>query len=146
MAATALQPTTTTPQRYRFAVEQYYQLVEAGILPEDDRVELIDGIIIERPPISPMHAHIVSRLNRITVELTSEEVRVGVQNPIHLGPHSEPQPDLCLSRYLPGQIAHPTPPDIYFVIEVSDTTLAYDRDTKLPLYAAAGIPEPGSST
>ena len=140
MAAIA-PPATLTPQRYRFTVDQYYQLIDAGILSENDRVELIEGEIIKMAAIGPTHSWLVANLTRSLTRQTGDEIRVNVQSPIHLGPHSEPEPDLCLSRYLPGQIAHPTPADIYFVIEVADTTLAYDRDTKLPLYAAAGILE-----
>jgi len=140
MAAIA-PPAALTPQRYRFTVEQYYQLAAAGILTEDDRVELIEGEIIKMAAIGPTHSWLVANLNRSIMRQANDEIRVDVQSPIHLGPHSEPEPDFCLARRIPGHIAHPTPPDIYFVIEVADTTLAYDRDTKLPLYAAAGIPE-----
>jgi Uma2 family endonuclease len=140
MAAPVLEK-TTLPDRYRFTVEQYDQMVAAGILTEHDRVELIDGEIITMAAIGPTHAWLVSRFNRSIMPQVGPDIRVDVQSPIHHGFRSEPEPDLTLSRERPGQIAHPTPADIFFVVEVSDTTLEYDRDTKLPLYAAAGILE-----
>lgn len=141
MAATALPETTITPARYRFTVAQYYQLAEVGILAPDERVELIEGDIIKMAAIGPTHASILDRLTRLAVRQTPPDVRVGVQNPIHIDPRTEPQPDLCLSRYRPSEDAHPIPADIYLVVEIADSTPNYDRDTKLPLYAAAGIAE-----
>jgi Uma2 family endonuclease len=140
MAALALQE-ATAPKRYRFTVEQYYQLAEAGILAPDERVELIEGEIIKMDAIGPTHSWLVDNLTRAVYRQIGDDVRLSAQNPIHLGPRTEPQPDLCLSRYYPERRAHPTPEDIYFVVEVSDTTLDIDRNTKLPLYAAAGILE-----
>jgi Uma2 family endonuclease len=141
MAAPVLQEMATLPRRYRFTSEQFYRLGETGILGEDERVELIEGEIIEMAAIGPTHAWLLSNLLHAVMSQIGPDIRVDVQSPIHLGRRSEPQPDLCLSRRHAGRIAHPTPEDIYFVVEVSDTTLEYDRDTKLPLYAAAGIPE-----
>jgi Uma2 family endonuclease len=140
MAAPVLQE-VTPPKRYRFTVEQYYQMAESGILGPDERVELIEGEIVEMAAIGPTHAWLVANLNRAVFRQFGDDVRLDVQNPIHLGPRTEPQPDLCLSRYYPGRGTHPTPEDIHFVVEVSDSTLDYDRNTKLPLYAAAGIAE-----
>jgi Uma2 family endonuclease len=140
MAAPVLQQ-ATTPQRYRFTVEQYYQLAEAGILAPDERVELIEGEIIRMDAIGPTHSWLVDNLAHAVYRQIGNDVRLGVQNPIHLGPRSEPQPDLCVSRRYLGRRAHPTPEDIHFVVEVSDTTLDLDRNSKLPLYAAAGIAE-----
>jgi Uma2 family endonuclease len=140
MAAPVLQD-VTTPKRYRFTVEQYYQMAEAGILGPDERVELIEGEIVEMAAIGPTHAWLVANLNRAVFRQIGDDVRLDLQNPIHLGPRTEPQPDLCLSRYYPGQSAHPAPEDIHFVVEVSDSTLDYDRNTKPPLYAAVGIAE-----
>jgi Uma2 family endonuclease len=140
MAAPVLQE-VTTPKRYRFTVEQYYQMAESGILGPDERVELIEGEIVEVAAIGPTHAWLVANLTRTLTQRTDDNIRVDVQNPIHLGPRTEPQPDITLSRRHPGRIAHPTPEDILFLIEVADTTLDYDRNTKLPLYAAAGIAE-----
>ncbi len=140
MAAPVFQE-ATAPKRYRFTVEQYYQMSEAGILAPDERVELIEGEIIKMAAIGPTHSWLVDNLTRTVYRQIGDDVRLGVQNPIHLGLRSEPQPDLCVSRYYPGRRAHPTSEDIHCVVEVSDTTLDYDRNTMLPLYAAVGIAE-----
>ena len=132
---------TTTMPRHQFTVAEYEQMVEAGILAEDDRVELIEGEIVRMSPIGARHALCVAVLTQYLVRQVPDDVLVFVQSPIRLPDDSEPQPDLAVIRHgnLGGIL--PTPADVRLVIEVSDTTLAHDRDTKLPLYAAAGIPE-----
>jgi len=127
----------------RFSVEEYHQMVRAGILKEDDRVELIEGEIVEMTPIGPRHAVCVTGLTEHLVRSVGTRAVVWVQNPIHLGSYSEPQPDVALlrpprTRYID---AHPAPEDILLVIEVADATVEDDRTGKLPLYARAGIPE-----
>ena len=127
----------------RFSVEEYHQMVRARILKEDDRMELIEGEIIEMTPIGPRHAVCVAGLTEHFVRSLSTRAVVWAQSPIHLGPYSEPQPDVALlqpprTRY--GN-AHPGPEDIFLVIEVADTTVDGDRDRKIPLYARAGIRE-----
>ncbi len=128
----------------RFTVEEYHRMVEAGILGEDDRVELIEGEIIEMPPISSMHA---GAINRLVDRLLNLQVRgsviLSVQNPIRLGERSEPVPDLALLRPRADfyASAHPGPEDVWLVIEVAETSGTYDRERKLPLYGRAGIPE-----
>lgn len=132
---------TVTP--YRFTVDEYYRMAEAGIFTEDDRVELIDGEIIKMSPIGSPHAGCVSTLDNLVRECLGARVHVRVQNPVRLSLHSEPEPDLAVvvPRADNYRTRHPTPEDVLLIIEVSDTTLPYDRDVKLPLYAAAGIPE-----
>ncbi|MGH2453021.1 MAG: Uma2 family endonuclease [bacterium] len=127
----------------RFTVEEYERMGQAGILSEDDRVELIDGEIIEMAPIGSRHAAVVSRLDDLLRPQGQPEVIVRVQNPLHADPHSEPQPDLMLVKRRDDYYtsAHPRGPDVLLVIEVADTTLEYDRRMKVPLYARAGIPE-----
>lgn len=135
--------TSALPARRRFTVEEYHRMGRAGILCEDDRVELIEGDIIQMAPIGSPHAAGVAVLTRwFNIGLQDRAV-VWPQNPIRLGPRTEPEPDLALLRLRADQYrdAHPTPRDILAVIEVSDTTLRYDRTTKLRLYAAAGLPE-----
>ena len=131
------------PFKGPFTVEAYQQLATLGVLREDDRVELIDGQVVEMSPIGPPHAVCVDRLNRRLSELAASRAIVRVQNPIVLGRRDAPQPDLALLRPPIDRYAtsHPQAPDILLVIEVADTTLAYDREVKLPLYARAGIPE-----
>ena len=127
--------------RYRFTVDDYEQMISAGILRDDDRLELVAGEIIVMSLIGPRHNDTVAMFNRLLVTRAPADVLVTVQGPIRLPNNSEPQPDLVLVRFRRFRDALPTPADVLVVIEVSETTLAYDRDTKLPLYAAAGIPE-----
>jgi Uma2 family endonuclease len=131
----------TTMPRYRFTIADYELMGQAGILNEDDRVELIDGEIIGMSPIGPRHALCVMVLTRLLARNAPDDLLIGVQNPVRLPGNSEPQPDLAVVRH--GRYGHalPTGTDVLLVIEVSDSTLAYDRDVKFPLYAAAGIPE-----
>jgi Uma2 family endonuclease len=130
-------------RRGPFTVESYHRLAEAGILGEDDRVELLDGQIVQMTPIGADHAASVDALTRLLVRAVGDAAIVRVQNPIVLDPRSEPQPDLALLRPHPTQYhsAHPSAGDILLVIEVADSSLAFDRKVKLPYYAAAGIPE-----
>jgi Uma2 family endonuclease len=134
---------TVELQRRRFTVHEYYAMADAGILHEDDRVELIEGEIIEMAAIGSQHAACVDRLNRLLVRGAGDSAVVRVQNPVRLSDLTEPQPDLALLRprddfYAAG---HPGPADTLLIVEVSHTTLGYDRGVKLPLYATARIPE-----
>lgn len=126
-----------------FTVEEYHRMAQAGILGEDDRVELIEGEIVEMTPIGSTHAATVKRLNRIFSQRIGGQVLISVQDPIRLGEHSEPQPDLALlqSREDFYTSAHPGPEDVLLLIEVSETSAEYDREVKIPLYARFGIPE-----
>jgi Uma2 family endonuclease len=130
--------------KHRFTVEEYHKMAEAGIFGEDDRIELIDGEVVEMTPIGPRHAGCVRRLTtllgRLAGGLEGGPYEVDVQNPMVLGEYGEPQPDLALVRDVPA-IRLPIPDDVALIVEVSDTTLAYDRNVKLPLYASTGIPE-----
>jgi len=128
---------------HRFTVDEYHRMAQAGVFHEDDRVELIDGQVIEISPTGPRHAACVDRLTRRLSEQAGDRAIVRVQSPIVLGPHAAPQPDVALLR-LPIERyarAHPQAPDILLVIEVADTSAEYDRSVRLPLYAQAGIPE-----
>lgn len=129
--------------RHRFTTEEYRKMAEVGILREDARVELIGGEIIEMNPIGARHHACVVALNHLLVALSGGRYFVSVQNPISVGAGDEPQPDLCLlkERPRPDAEAPPGPEDIVLVVEVSDSTLAYDRNVKLPLYASVDIPE-----
>lgn len=129
--------------RYRFTVDEYHRMGAAGIFREDDRVELLDGEIVRMTPIGSRHAGCVKALNQMFARLLGSRALVAVQDPIRLGAHSEPHPDLVLLRPRPDfyRESHPEPGDVWLVVEVSDTTGALDREVKLPLYAAAGIPE-----
>ena len=126
----------------RFTVEEYHRMALAGIFSEDDRVELLDGAIIEMAPIGHRHAGCVSRLTDLLTERLRGRATVHVQNPVRLVPYSEPQPDLSVLRY--REDYYQTRPveasDVLLLIEVADTSADFDRAVKLPLYARAGIP------
>lgn len=129
--------------RRHFNVTEYYRMIEAGILSESDRVELIDGEVIEMSPIGSRHAACVDRVNQLLNRLAGESTIVRVQNPIRLNEHSELQPDLCLLQPRSDfyQHGHPMPADVLLVAEVADSSVRYDREVKLPLYAQVLIPE-----
>ena len=129
--------------RRLFTVHEYYQMAQAGILSEEDRVELIEGELIEMAAIGSRHAACDDRLNHFFSGHTVGQAIVRIQNPIHINERSEPQPDLALLRFRPDfyAAAHPGPQDILLVVEVADTSVGFDRETKIPLYARAGIPE-----
>ena len=128
---------------HRFTVDEYHRMAEAGVFHEDDRLELIDGLVVEMSPIGPRHSACVDRLTRRLSQQVGDRAIVRVQSPIVLGPDAAPQPDLALLRPPIERYAHAHPqgPDILVVIEVADTSALYDRSVRLPLYARAGIPE-----
>ncbi|HEX5911985.1 MAG TPA: Uma2 family endonuclease [Rubrobacter sp.] len=127
--------------RWRFTVHDYHRMGEAGILHEDDRVELIEGELVEMTAIGTRHFSCVNRLNRLLVMNVGDEAIVSVQNPVRLNEYNEPQPDVTVIRPRDYRESLPMPEDVMLLIEVSDTTLAYDRGVKLPLYARTGIRE-----
>jgi len=135
-------PESLAPHCYRLTVAEYHRLGEIGIFNEDSRVELIEGDLIAMPPIGCQHAGHLDRIAQPFFRQVTQGI-VRVQSPIQLGDHSEPQPDLAVLRYREDFYtrSHPLPEDVLLLIEVSDSTLRYDRDTKVPLYARAGIPE-----
>ena len=125
-----------------FTVDAFQRLAVVGVLREEDRVELIAGQVVEMTPIGDRHAGCVRRLNRLFAQNLLDVAVIDVQNPVVLGTHDAPQPDVVLLR--PRADAYPKHPratDILLVVEVAETLLAYDRDIKIPLYARAGIPE-----
>jgi Uma2 family endonuclease len=128
---------------HRFNVKEYYRMAETGVLPAEARVELLDGRIIDRSPIGPLHGGVVKRLNRFFPRHSKERWLQAVQDPVHLHDHSEPQPDLMLLRPAADDYdsRQPKPEDVFLLIEVSDPTLETDREVKLPAYARAGIAE-----
>jgi Uma2 family endonuclease len=129
-------------RRY-FTVAEYERMGEVGIFSPDDRVELIEGEIVEISPIGKRHAACVNRLNRLLSQAVGASTIVSVQNPIRLADYSEPQPDVALLKPRADfyEQSLPAPADVLLIIGVCDTTLEYDRQIKLPLYARVGIPE-----
>ena len=143
MAVTVDQDCVADVQRYRFNVDEFARMGEAGVFTEDDRVELIDGEIREMTPIGSPHAGMVNRLTELMVTRLAGRANVIVQNPIRLDRHTEPQPDLVVARRRKSFYAdrHPEPRDVLVVVEVADSSLRYDRAEKVPRYGRAGIPE-----
>jgi Uma2 family endonuclease len=127
----------------RFNVTEYYQMAKAGILKPDDRVELIEGAIIEMSPIGSPHAACVARLTQLLLKTTGETALLWVQNPVRLDEFSEPVPDVALLKFRDDYYAtqHPKPTDALLIIEVADSSLLKDRNIKIPLYARAAIVE-----
>jgi Uma2 family endonuclease len=137
-------PAEVKAKRHLFSVKDYYRMAEAGILGKDDRVELIEGEIIDMPPIGQPHASVVLQLTVVLSELTRGQAFVNVQNLLFVNDLSVPQPDLVLlrpRRDFYRQPPRPAPTDALLLIEVADSTLTYDRTVKLRLYARAGVPE-----
>jgi hypothetical protein len=127
--------------RRRFTRPEYYRMAEAGILGEADRVELIEGEIVQMSPIGSRHfAFVISLTHLLAVRLTGHAL-VSVQSPVILTDDTEPQPDLAVLRSRAYKERKAYADDVLLLIEVADTSLAYDRTTKLRLYAEAGIPE-----
>ena len=130
------------PRRLRFSVDEYYKMIELGMLKDYEKAEIIEGELIQKMPIGDKHAAAVNTLNRFFVKNVSDDVLVSVQNPIRLTDYDEPEPDIVLADLTKYDgTRHPRPTEILLIVEVSDSTLKYDRDTKLPLYAEAEIPE-----
>jgi Uma2 family endonuclease len=129
--------------KHYFTVSEYERMGQSGIFAPDARVELIEGEIVEMSPIGSRHAACVEAAADTIRESVQRKFFVRTQNPIILDDFSEPQPDITVlvfrDDYYRG--GHPRPQDVLLVIEVSDTTYAFDRNVKIPLYARAGIAE-----
>ncbi len=129
--------------RRRFCVKDFHLMDKAGVFCEDDRVELVDGEIVDMAPIGSYHAFSVDALTHIFVRAVPEGIRVRVQGPLQMDESTMFQPDLTILRPREDNYveSNPTPKDTLLVIEVSDSTIAYDRNVKIPKYAQAGVPE-----
>ncbi|MDP6454112.1 MAG: Uma2 family endonuclease [SAR202 cluster bacterium] len=129
--------------RHRFSVDDYYRMAEVGILTHEERVELVLGEIVEMAPIGDRHASSVDRLaESLTIQINMRAI-IRSQNPLRLNQDSVVQPDLVLLARRDDYYASttPDPNSVLLLVEVSDTTLLYDRNVKLPLYARSGVPE-----
>lgn len=131
------------PMRRKWSVDDYVRLGEAGILPEDARIELIEGDLIDMPPIGTGHASVDIRLNRLLVRRAADDAIVSVGHPMKLPPWSMPQPDFMLLRPRSDDYAshHPGADDVLLAVEVADSSLRYDRITKARVYASHGVRE-----
>lgn len=130
-------------QTRKFTVEQFHKMSEIGVISENERVELIRGEIIEMAAIGVRHASCVNRLVNLLIKLLEERIILAPQNPIELGDTSQPQPDIALLRPRADfyQTSFPQAGDIFLLIEVADSTVKYDREVKIPLYAENNIIE-----
>jgi Uma2 family endonuclease len=140
----------TTPERpetdlrRRFDVDAYHRMAEAGILEPKDRVELIEGEIVDMAPIGSAHNGTTDLLSSLVARAFADgQVHVRVQGSLRLDPYNEPQPDLMLLRPRRDfyRTSHPNAADVLLLVEVADSSLAYDRGPKLALYARHGVPE-----
>lgn len=131
------------PRRHGITVDEYYRMAETGELAPDARVELIEGEIIDMPPLGDPHMATVDRLNELLVETVAKRAIVRCQGAVQLGDYSMPQPDFVLlaprADYYSSRRA--VAEDVFLAIEVSDTSLSYDRGRKMKLYARFGLPE-----
>src|SRR5947208_322206 len=129
--------------QHRFSVADYYRMAETGLLKPDARVELLDGRIIDMSPIGPFHGGSVNRLIRLFGKLSNGRWLVSAQYPVHLNEYSEPDPDLMLLKPVSDDYTsrHPRPEDVFLLVEVADTSMAFDREEKMPAYGASGISE-----
>jgi Uma2 family endonuclease len=129
--------------RRRFTVHEYHRMVDAGILCEDDRVELVHGEVLVMSPIGPRHNASILKASHHLWRIVGDRAFVGIQGSVRLDEYDEPQPDIYLLRpkedfYASG---HATPADILLIVEVADSSLEYDQQIKQLLYAETGVPE-----
>jgi len=128
---------------FQWSLEHYHRMIEAGVLDEDDRIELLYGKIIKMSPVGRFHATSVRKINKLLVKRLSDRYTCSQEQPIAILPRSEPEPDYILATYRDDDYlnGHPEVNDIHLLIEVSDKTLRKDREVKMVLYAQAGIKE-----
>ena len=132
-----------TPTRTRISTDRYQMMVATGVLTKYDRIELIEGDMLDMAPIGLQHTAITSRLHELFVFAVARSATVVSGGPVNLGHFSEPQPDLMLLKrradFYSGKF--PEAPDVLLLIEVSDSSLAFDLGVKLNLYARYGVSE-----
>lgn len=129
--------------RHRLNVAEYHRMAEAGIFSPDERVELIEGEVIDMAPQKSRHASVLTELLNRLAQAVGPTARVACQVPLSLSDRSEPEPDLMLLRPRADRYSgsHPTPADVLLLVEVADSSLRYDREVKVPLYARHGVAE-----
>jgi Uma2 family endonuclease len=129
--------------RHAFTVDEWHRMGDAGLFGEGARVELLDGEVMEMSPIGSRHSGVVNALTELLVYAVQRTATIAVQNPVVLDQRSEPQPDVAVLARRPDYYGdtHPGPGEVLVLIEVSDSSLEYDRDWKAPFYARAGVRE-----
>jgi Uma2 family endonuclease len=131
------------PAAKPITIDLYQQMGEKGLLTPEDRVQLIEGEILEMPPIGTRHGSVAGRLNKWLSRAVGDEAIVRLDNPLSLGKHSQPQPDLMLLKPRADDYvtSHPGPEDVLLAVEVSDSTLEFDLGRKWALYARFAVAE-----
>jgi len=127
--------------RHKLTVDDYYKIGEAGVLKDQDRVELIEGELIDMAPIGSHHAYTIDKLVEIVYQQKTSHIHIRVQNPLRLNEYNAPEPDLCIVKKKDYSMHHPEPSDTLLIIEVADSSLSYDLSIKVPLFATYDIPE-----
>lgn len=130
-------------ERHRITLDEYHRMAETGVFDPEARIELIEGELIDMPPIYPPHASTVDQIVYQFITHFGGRAWVRCQHPVTLAPNSEPQPDIVLARLDARRYSdhHPASEDILLAIEVADSPLQLDRKVKIPLYARSGISE-----
>jgi Uma2 family endonuclease len=141
MTLAALPP--TAPPLARITCDMYHAMIRSSVLGKDNRVELIHGFLVTKQSSSSLHSGTVNRLCYFLTRLLTDDVMLRSKSPITIHDYSEPEPDIVIAKFRSDFYAgsHPEPKDVLVAIEIADTSLAYDRDAKIPLYASCGIPE-----
>jgi Uma2 family endonuclease len=136
---------STEVVRRLFTVGEYHRMVHAGILRESDRLELIDGEIIQMSPIGPWHWISVARATALLIKKLDERAVVSIQGPVRLDDWSEPQPDAAVFKprkdFYAGKAGGPDPGDVLLIVEMADSSLSYDQNQKRSRYARSKLPE-----
>lgn len=131
------------PAAKQITIDLYQQMGEKGLLTREDRVQLIEGEILEMPPIGPRHGSVTGRLAKWLYRAVGDAAIIRLDNPVNLGEYSQPQPDLMLLQPRADDYvaSHPRPDDVLLLVEVSDSTLELDKGRKLELYARFAVRE-----
>ena len=126
-----------------FTIDEYHKMAETGILEEDERIVLIRGKIVRMPSVGTEHAACIKRIIHFLSRHLADAFIFQVKDPIHMPDYSEPEPDIAILKARPDFYSahHPLPEDVILLIEVADSSLKYDNEIKLPLYAEAKVPE-----
>ena len=141
MASTAQPPVSTELQPRLLSLDEFDLMKQSGIFADDERVELLDGVVLTMSTVGGRHVRVINRLAGAIQRLNDANLEISVQNPLRIGDRAEFLPDIAVLRAAPESNAVPTADEALLVVEVADSPCNYDRATKLPRYAAAGIPE-----
>jgi Uma2 family endonuclease len=131
------------PHKHRLSIDDYHKIAKTGIFHEDMRIELIEGELVDMAPIGHLHVAIVNQLAKQLSRSVTDDIIVSIQNPLVLGKHNEPEPDIAVLRARQDNYrsALPSASDTLLLVEVADSSVRYDREVKIPLYARFEISE-----